>query len=152
MQGRAGLSLCHTENSLIPPQPLCSSALRNENLFQTPQDDAMILSMWQEVIIGVARFFDACSERVYTSAGPPMGDQASYQPSAIACMHAFDDRALCSSMFHQVHVIVLIAPSHCDPNDRGCVTGHAAARFFLWAAQRSACPFCMASHCFCAAV
>ena len=27
-----------------------------------------------------ARFIDACLERVYTSAGPPVGDQASDQP------------------------------------------------------------------------
>ena len=31
-------------------------------------------------IIGVARFIDACLERVSTSAGPPVGDQASDQP------------------------------------------------------------------------
>ena len=30
----------------------------------------MILFMWQDDIIGVARFMDACLERVYTSAGP----------------------------------------------------------------------------------
>ena len=35
----------------------------------------------QDDIIGVAWFMDACLERVYTSAGPPMGDQASDQPS-----------------------------------------------------------------------
>ena len=45
-----------------------------------PQGDAMILFMWQDDIIGVARFIDACLERVYTSAGPPVGDQASDQP------------------------------------------------------------------------
>ena len=53
---------------------------RYENLFQAPQGHAMILFMWQDDIIGVARFIDACLERVYTSAGPPMGDQASDQP------------------------------------------------------------------------
>ena len=37
-----------------------------ENMFQAP-DDAMILFMWQDNIIGA----DACLERVYTSAGPP---------------------------------------------------------------------------------
>ena len=37
----------------------------------------MILFMWQDDIIGVARFIDVCLERVSTSAGPPMGDQAS---------------------------------------------------------------------------
>ena len=36
--------------------------------------------VWQVDITGVARFTDACSERVYTSAGPPVGDQASDQP------------------------------------------------------------------------
>ena len=41
---------------------------------------AMILFVRQDDIIGVARFVDACLERVYTSAGPPMGDQASNQP------------------------------------------------------------------------
>ena len=40
----------------------------------------MILFMWQGDIIGVARFMDACVERVYTSADPPLGDQASDQP------------------------------------------------------------------------
>ena len=50
---------------------------RYENLFQAPQNDAMILFMWQDDIIGVARFTDACLERVSTLAGPPMGDQAS---------------------------------------------------------------------------
>ena len=41
----------------------------------------MILFLWQDDIIGVARFLDACLERVYTSAGPPVGDQASDQPN-----------------------------------------------------------------------
>ena len=66
---------------------LCLSALhcricvdRNKNLFQAPHGDAMILFMWQDDIIGVARFIDACLERVYTSAGPPVEDQASDQP------------------------------------------------------------------------
>ena len=53
---------------------------RYENLFQAPQGDAMLLFMWQDDIIGVARFIDACLERVSTSAGPPVGDQASDQP------------------------------------------------------------------------
>ena len=50
---------------------------RCENPFQAPQGDAMILFMWQGDIIGVARFIDACLERVCTSAGPPVRDQAS---------------------------------------------------------------------------
>ena len=41
-----------------------------ENLFQAPQGDAMLLFMWQDDIIGVAQFIDACLGRVYTSAGP----------------------------------------------------------------------------------
>ena len=52
-------------------------------LFQAPQGDAMILFSWQDDIIGVARFIDACLKTVYTaasSAGPPVGDQASDQP------------------------------------------------------------------------
>ena len=54
---------------------------RYENLFQAPQGDAMIHFMWQDCIIGVARFIDACLERVYTSDGPPVrGDQAYDQP------------------------------------------------------------------------
>ena len=58
---------------------------RYEKLFQTPQghDHAMILFIRQDVIddiIGVARFIDACLERVYTSDGPPVGDHASDQP------------------------------------------------------------------------
>ena len=32
----------------------------------------MILFMWQNDIIGGARFIDACLERVSTSAGPPV--------------------------------------------------------------------------------
>ena len=51
-----------------------------ENLVQAPEGDAMILFMWQDDIIGVARYIDACSERVYTSAGHPVGDQASDRP------------------------------------------------------------------------
>ena len=53
---------------------------RNKNLFEAPQGDAMILFMWQDDIIGVARFIDACLERVSTSTGPPVEDQASDQP------------------------------------------------------------------------
>jgi hypothetical protein len=53
---------------------------RYGNLFRSPQSDAMILFMWPDDIIGVARIIDACLERVYTSAGPPVGDQASEQP------------------------------------------------------------------------
>ena len=34
----------------------------------------MILFMRQDNIIGVARCIDACFKRVYTSAGPPVGD------------------------------------------------------------------------------
>ena len=43
----------------------------------------MILFMWQDALIGtgVALFVDVCSERMYTSAGPPLGSQASDQPS-----------------------------------------------------------------------
>ena len=40
----------------------------------------MILFMWQNDTIGVAQFIDTCLEIVYTSAGPPAGDQASDQP------------------------------------------------------------------------
>ena len=40
----------------------------------------MICFMWQDDIIGVARFIDACLERVYTSPGPSVGDQASDPP------------------------------------------------------------------------
>ena len=35
--------------------------------------------MWQDDIINVVRFIDACLERVYTSAYPPVRDQASNQ-------------------------------------------------------------------------
>ena len=41
---------------------------RYENLFQAPQGDAIILFMWQDDIIGVACFIDACLERLYISA------------------------------------------------------------------------------------
>ena len=47
---------------------------RYENLFQAPQGKGMILFMWQDDIIGVTRFIDTCSEKVYTSAGPPVGN------------------------------------------------------------------------------
>ena len=53
---------------------------RKKNLFQAPHGDARILFIWQDDIIGGARFIDACLERVYTSAGPPVEDQASDQP------------------------------------------------------------------------
>ena len=53
---------------------------RFENLLQAPEGDEMILYMWQDDIIVVARYIDACIERVYTSAGPPVRDQASDQP------------------------------------------------------------------------
>ena len=33
---------------------------RYENSFQAPQGHAMILFMWQDNILGVARFVDAC--------------------------------------------------------------------------------------------
>jgi hypothetical protein len=44
----------------------------------------MILFMWQDDIIGVARSTDACFERVFTPAGhgPLVGDQASDQPDS----------------------------------------------------------------------
>ena len=51
-----------------------------ENLFQAPQGGAMILFMWQDDMTGFAHFIDACLERVYTSAGPPVGYQVSDQP------------------------------------------------------------------------
>ena len=43
---------------------------------------AMILFMWQDDLIGVAHFIDACLELVYTSmsTGPTIGAQASDQP------------------------------------------------------------------------
>ena len=44
----------------------------------------MIRFMWQDIdiddIIDVAQYIDACLEKVYASAGPPVGDQASDQP------------------------------------------------------------------------
>ena len=52
----------------------------DKNLFKAPHGDAMILFMWQDDIIGVARFIDVCLETVYTSAGPPAEDKASDQP------------------------------------------------------------------------
>ena len=52
----------------------------SENLFQAPQGDSMIFFMWQDDIIGVARFIDACFGRVYTLAGSPVGGQTSDQP------------------------------------------------------------------------
>ena len=42
--------------------------------------DAMILLMWQDDVVGVARYIDACLERVHTLAGPTVGDQTSDQP------------------------------------------------------------------------
>ena len=40
----------------------------------------LILFMWQDDSIGVARFIDASLERLYSPAGPPVGDQAADQP------------------------------------------------------------------------
>ena len=61
-----------------PLQEWCD---RYKNLCQAPEGDAMILFMWKkDESIDVARFIDACLERVYTSAGPPVGDQGSDQP------------------------------------------------------------------------
>ena len=40
----------------------------------------MILFMWQDDIIGVARFIDACLERVYTSATLPWGTRHLISP------------------------------------------------------------------------
>ena len=37
---------------------------RDENLLQAPPCDAMILFMWQDDIISVARFIDMCLESV----------------------------------------------------------------------------------------
>ena len=53
---------------------------RYENLFQAYQGDAMTLFMWQDDVIGVARVIDHAQKECYTSAGPPVGDQASDQP------------------------------------------------------------------------
>ena len=53
---------------------------RYENLFQAPHGDAVILFMRQDDIIGVAWIIDASLERVYSSAGPLVGHQASDQP------------------------------------------------------------------------
>ena len=53
---------------------------RIKNLFKAPPGDAVILFIWQDDIIGVARFIGACLERVYTSAGPPVEDRASDHP------------------------------------------------------------------------
>ena len=44
------------------------------------QKVSRILFMGQDDIIGIAWLNDACLGRVYTSAGPPVGDQASDQP------------------------------------------------------------------------
>ena len=40
----------------------------------------MIFFMLQDDIICIARFTNACFEGVYTSAGPPVQNQASDQP------------------------------------------------------------------------
>ena len=51
-----------------------------ENLLQAPEGDAMILFMWHDDINDVARYISGMlRDRVYTSAGPPVGDQASDQ-------------------------------------------------------------------------
>ena len=42
----------------------------------------MTLFKWRDDIMDVAWFTDVCLERLYTSAGPPVGDQASEQPQA----------------------------------------------------------------------
>ena len=44
---------------------------KRPHLFQGTQADAMVLFMWQDDIIGVVRFIDACLERIlYTSDQP----------------------------------------------------------------------------------
>ena len=72
------------EKDLVSAGALQDLRDRHENLFQAPQGVAKIFFMWQDDIIGGARFIDACLERVYTSAAPPplppAGDQASDQP------------------------------------------------------------------------
>ncbi len=52
----------------------------NQNIFALPQGDAMLLFMWQDDIIGVARFIDACLVRVCTLAGSPWGTRHLISP------------------------------------------------------------------------
>ena len=58
---RSTLCLSALQGNAVALQDLCD---RYENLFQAHQVDAMILFIWQDDIIGVAWFIDACSERV----------------------------------------------------------------------------------------
>ena len=59
------------------PAAKASSAQVCSLLVQTSlQSLPYSLFMSQDDILGVARVIDACLERVYTSAGPPIGDQA----------------------------------------------------------------------------
>ena len=56
-------SVCGDEKHLVfecpALQDLCD---RNMNLFQAPHGDAMILFMWQDDLVDVARFIDECLE------------------------------------------------------------------------------------------
>ena len=70
---------------------------RYEILCQAPQEDAMILFMWQNDFVGVAPFLDACLSRMYTTAGLPLGDHASNQP-LVGCKGCYASSS--SSIFH----------------------------------------------------
>ena len=52
---------------------------RHENLFQAPQGDAVMLFMWQDDIVGVARFVRMLRKCLHIS-WPSRGGQASNQP------------------------------------------------------------------------
>ena len=54
------------------------AALRGASV--QPELPLGLLCMWQDDIIGVARFIDACLEGVYTSAGPPWGTRHVISP------------------------------------------------------------------------
>ena len=63
----------------------------------------MILFMWQDDIIGVAWFIDACLGKAYTSAGPPVGDQFSPELTG-----------------KDVMILPLLTPLHCCAQDAYC--------------------------------
>ena len=86
-------SYSHTDGSL--QSQMLPRALEHCASPQQLQGDAMILFLWQDDIIGVAQFIDACLERIYTLAGPPVGD-----------------RHLISPEFAGKHVMILLLLHH----------------------------------------
>ena len=78
--GASGAVLALNRHPCISRNYLSNCTLNSCIAWHTGMHMLHTLCLWQDDIMGVARFIDACLERVYTSAGPPVGDQASDQP------------------------------------------------------------------------